>query len=202
MRQNKERRAIRMSSFRYWLYGSMKCEAYLANHESISEIRVHRSGFTMTEILVVIVIIAIAVMMVVPMMGSGAGMQLRSAANIIATDMEYAKSMAIGRQKIYRVVFNESTESYQIEDPNGIINHPVKKGFKYVVNFSNDNRLDRVDIAAVDFDGTSEIKFDYLGSPYNGNNTNLNNGVITLQAGGITTMITVEPVTGFISISD
>ena len=180
----------------------MKCEAYLANHESISEIRVHRSGFTMTEILVVMVIIAIAAMMVVPMMGSGAGMQLRSAANIIAADMEYAKSMAIGRQKIYRVVFNESTESYQIEDPNGIINHPVKKGFKYVVNFSNDNRLDKVDIAAVDFDGTSEIKFDYLGSPYNGSDTNLNNGVITLQAGGITTTITVEPVTGFISISD
>ena len=159
------------------------------------------SGFTIIEILVVVVIIGIAAMMVVPMMSSAASMQIRSAANMIAADLEYAKSMAISRQKIYAVVFNASAESYQIEDPNGIISHPVKKGFQYVVNFSNDSRLDKVDITNVDFDTTSEIKFDYLGSHYNGNDTDLNSGVITLQAGGTSITITVESVTGFISIS-
>jgi Tfp pilus assembly protein FimT len=163
----------------------------------------------MIEVLVVVVIIAIAAMMVVPMMGSAADMQLRSVSNMIAADLEYAKSMAIGRQKIYSVVFDASAESYQIEDPNGIIDHPngiidhpIKKGFEYVVNLTSDDRTDRVDIGSVDFDATNTVKFDYLGSPYNGNDTNLNSGTITLQVDAITTTITVEPVTGFISISD
>ncbi len=167
-------------------------------------IRDRISGFTVIEIIIVVVIIALAAMMAIPMMSSAAGTQLRSAANMIAADLEYAKSMAISRQKIYTVVFNESTENYQIEDPNGIIKHPVKKGFQYVVNFSNDSRLSKVDIADVDFDGSSSGTFDYLGSPYSGSGTSnpLNSGVINLQADGTTVTITVEPVTGFISIAD
>ena len=162
------------------------------------------SGFTMIEIIIVVVIIAIAAMMAVPMMSSAAGTQLRSAANVIAADLEYAKSMAISRQKIYAVVFNESTESYHLEDPNGIIEHPVRKGFQYAVNFSNDSRLSKVDIVGVDFDPDSShtITFDYLGSPYSGYSNPLNSGVINLQAGGTTVTITVEPVTGFISITN
>jgi len=130
-------------------------------------LRTHHNGFTLIEILIVAVIIAIAAMIAIPMMTSAGSMQIRSAANMIAADLEYAKSMAISRQKIYAVVFNESTESYQIEDTNGLIHHPVKKGFPYVVNFSNDSRLDKVGIADVDFDSDSRhtITFDYLGSP-------------------------------------
>jgi len=80
------------------------------------------------------------------------------------------------------------------------IRSAVKKGFDYVIDFQNDGRLDKVDIINVDFDSTSEIKFDYLGSPYNGNDNPLNSGVIDLQAGGTTTTVTVEPVTGYVSI--
>ena len=160
----------------------------------------------MTEILIVVVIIAIAAMMVIPMMSSAGSMQIRSAANMIAADLEYAKSMAISRQKIHAVVFDESAESYQIEDPNGIIKHPVKKGFTYVVNFSNDSRLNKVDIADADFDpgSSNTITFDYLGSPYSGTGTAnpLNNGVISLSAGDFTMTVNVEPVTGYISISE
>ena len=163
------------------------------------------AGFTVVEILIVVVIVAIAAMVAVPMMSSAGSMQIRSAANMIAADLEYAKSMAISRQKIHAVVFDKSTESYRIEDANGIIDHPVKKGFKYVINFSNDSRLNKVDITDVDFDPDSEptITFDYLGSPYSGTGiTNpLNSGVISLQAGGASVTISVEPVTGFISIS-
>jgi prepilin-type N-terminal cleavage/methylation domain-containing protein len=184
-------------SLRYWLLG-----CFCRNQTGKCYCRGAKNGFTMIEVLVVVVIIAIAAMMIVPMMGSAADMQLRSVSNMIAADLEYAKSMAIGRQKIYSVVFDASAESYQIEDPNGIIDHPIKKGFEYVVNLASDDRTDRVDIATVDFDATNTVKFDYLGSPYNGSDTNLNSGTITLQADGITMTITVEPVTGFISISD
>jgi len=153
----------------------------------------------MIEIIIVVVIIAIAAMMAIPMMTSAAGMQIRSAANMIAADLEYAKSMAISRGQNFSVVFDATAESYQIfEDQSGTlvpIGHPVKKGFPYVVDFRSDKRLDKVDIADVDFNTTNKITFDCLGSPYNG-------GVIKLQAGDTKVRIDVEPVTGFISITD
>ena len=187
-----------MFSLRYWLRRSHRC----CSQDSRYDLRDRSSGFTMVEILIVVVIIMIAAMTAIPMMGSAASMQIRSAANMIAADLEYAKSMAISRQKTYTVVFDESTESYHIEDANGIINHPVKKGFSYEVNFSSDSRLSKVDIADVDFDATDEVKFDYFGSPYAGDDSPLNSGAITLQADGTTMTINVEPVTGFISITD
>ena len=162
------------------------------------------NGFTVMEILIVVVIIAIAAMIAVPMMTSAAGMQIKSAANMIAADLEYAKSMAISRQKIYAVVFDKDNDSYQIEDPSyqvedpdRIIDHPVKKGFKYVVSFRNDSRLSKVDIYDVDFVGTDEVSFDYLGSPIPSNG-----GIIMLKAktDGTSITINVEAVTGFISI--
>ena len=161
------------------------------------------AAFTFIEILIVVVILAIAAMMAVPMIGSAETMQIRSAANIIAADLEYAKNMAISRQKMYSVVFDTAHESYKIVDANSaIINHPVKKGFVYIVNFSSDSRLSRVDISQADFDGTNVIKFDYLGSPYSGSGNPLNTGGIVLHAGGSISTIAIEPVTGFILISN
>jgi prepilin-type N-terminal cleavage/methylation domain-containing protein len=161
-------------------------------------------GFTLAEVILVIVILAIAAMMAIPFAVSGAGTQLKSAAIIIASDLEYAKSMAISRGRNYSVVFNDGAERYQIEDANGaVISHPVKKGFAYVVDFTADSRLDRVEIVSANFgDTTSTVSFDYLGSPYNGSGDPLNSGVITLSAGGATMTVNVEPVTGYITISD
>jgi prepilin-type N-terminal cleavage/methylation domain-containing protein len=158
-------------------------------------------GFTLVELLIVIAIITIAALTAIPMMSSAASVQIRSAANMLTADLEYAKSMSISRAQYFSVVFDKDTESYRIEDQdNNVIQHPVKKGFNYIVDFKNDGRLNKVDIVDVDFDATSEVKFDYLGSPYNGNSTPLNSGVISLQAGGATTTVTVEAVTGFISV--
>lgn len=161
-----------------------------------------RSAFTVIELLIVVVIIAIAAMTAIPMMSSAASVQIRSAANMVAADLEYAKSMAIARGQKFSVVFDKDADSYSIKDQAGnVIAHPVKKGSNYVIVFQ-DKGLDKVDIADVDFDGTSTIKFDYLASPYNGSNNPLNSGVIELQAGSITITIAIEPVTGFISITD
>ncbi len=167
-----------------------------------NDLRAAGRGFTVAEIIIVVVIIAIAAMITVPMMSSAASMQMQSAANMIAADLEYAKSTSISRGQMFSVVFNTTEDSYRVEDQNGaVIGHPVKKGFDYVIDLQ-DVGLDKVDITNVNFDATNRIKFDYMGSPYNGSGTALNNGVITLQAGGVTTTITIEPVTGYILVSD
>lgn len=163
-----------------------------------------RGGFTLAELLLVVLIIAIAAMIAVPMMGSMDSMQIRSAANMIAADLEYAKSMAISRQQNYSVVFNPAGDYYEVHDSNGIIKHPVKKGFDYKVDFSSDSRLDKVVIDDADFDpgSSNTIIFDYLGSPYSGTSNPLNSGTISIRAGDFMETINVEPVTGFISITD
>lgn len=158
----------------------------------------------MLELMVVLAIIAIAAAIVVPIASSTGNMQLRAAVTMVAADLEYAKSMSISRGQMYRVVFDSGTESYRITDPAGApIKHPVKGStFDYAVDFRNDGRLSGVDIVSAVFDGTNTVKFNYLGSPFNGNDADLNSGVITLQAGGISRTVRVEPVTGYISVSN
>lgn len=157
-------------------------------------------GFTVIEIIIVVVIIALAAMMAVPMLSSAASVQVRSAASVIAADLEYAKNMAITQQQRYAVVFDKSIERYWIEDQNGdVIAHPVKKGFDYIMDFRN-SRLDKVDITEADFDSTATVKFNYLGSPLNGSDGDLNSGSVTVQAGGQSMTVNVAAVTGYITI--
>jgi len=153
-------------------------------------------GFTLIEIIIVVVILAIAAMTAIPLMSSAGSVQIRSAANMIAADLEYARSMAISRGQNYSIVFDDSTESYNIKDQSDtVIPHPVKKGFPYTIDFQNDSRLNKVNITGVNFNSTDSVTFDCLGSPDNG-------GTISLNANGATATITVEPVTGYISISN
>ena len=153
-------------------------------------------AFTIIEILIVVALLAIAGMMIVPMTSSAASIQIDSAANMIAADLEYAKSMAISRGQNFSVVFDAAAEAYQIKDQTGsVISHPVKKGFPYTVNFQNESRLNKVKILSADFGGSETVTFDYLGSPDNG-------GSVSLQAAGVTKTIRVEPVTGYISIGN
>lgn len=163
---------------------------------------IEKRGFTLIEILVVVMIMAIAAMVALPMVSSAGSMQIRSAANMIAADLEYAKSIAISKGQNYSMLFNKSTETYTLRDQNGsTISHPVNIGHDYQINFAADSRLDKVDILDVDFDQTNIVSFDYLGSPYNGTGAALNSGAVTLRAGNVLMTITVEPVTGYITIS-
>lgn len=190
MYRHRKRRLIRMPSLTYQT-ARLYCPG--VEEDTRHGLRGISSGFTIIEIIIVVVILAIAALAAVPMMSSAASLQIRSAANMIAADLEYAKSMAISRGKNFSVVFDENTDSYRIEDQDGVISHPVKKGFNYEIDFRNDGRLSKVDITNANFNTVQTVTFDCLGSPIDG-------GTVTLQADGNTKTITVEPITGFISI--
>ncbi len=188
---------------RHYGIRTARCNHCCSSERKRYDLRTVGSGFTVVELLIVVVIIAIAALTAIPMMTSADSFQIRSAANMVAADLEYAKTIAISRGQRFSVVFDKTTESYRIEDESGaVIAHPVKKGFDYIIDFQNDSRLNKVDIEDVNFDTTSEVKFDYLGSPYNGADNPLNSGVISLRAAQITVTVNIEPVTGFISIVD
>jgi type II secretion system protein H len=154
------------------------------------------TGFTLIELMIVLVIIGIAAAMAVPMISSGASFQIRSAANLVAADLEYAKSLAISRGRPYRVVFDAANESYRIEDSTNAAVAPP--GRKSPVDFRAESRINDVVIVSADFGGTETVTFDSLGSPQ----ALTSQGVVTLQAGSLTRTVTVEPVTGFISVSN
>ena len=155
-----------------------------------------KTAFTLIELMIVIVIIGIAAAMAVPMVSSAGSFQIRAAGNIVAADLEYAKSLAISRGRPYKVVFNPGAESYQIQEPNGTA--VVPPGRKDTTRFGPGSQLNNVLIAGANFGGSQTVTFDYLGSP-EGLSTQ---GVVTLNAGGIIKTVTVEPVTGFISVSN
>jgi len=161
-----------------------------------------KNAFTLIELIVVMVIIGIAALLAVPMIGSAADVQVRSAANMIAADLDYAKSMAITTQQNYSVVFDTANEIYQVHDPCGVVDHPLKPGSDFEVDFQSDSRLNRVDIDTADFDSQTAVTFDYLGSPYSGTTTAnpLNSGQISLQADAFTMTVTVEPMTGYVTV--
>ena len=179
-------------------FGQLLAAKHFCEQDAESGTHTSGRGFTLVEVIIVVVILSIAAMMAIPMMSSAGSVQIRSAAEAIAADLEYAKSMAISHQQNYGIIFDPGNNKYYVvtdlnDNP---IPHPVKRGFPYTINYRSDSRLNKVNLVTADFDIPNRIYFDYLGSPL------LNGGTITLQADGSTVIITVEPVTGFISISN
>lgn len=160
-------------------------------------------GFTLIEIIVVVVILSIAALLAAPMLGSAADFQVKSAASQIASDLDYARGLAVTHQKACSVVFDPSAETYEIRDESGnLVQHPVRPG-GFHVDFTTDSRTSRVNIREADFDGSTILTFDYLGAPYSdtGTASPLNAGSVTLQADHFTFRVNVEPVTGYVTIT-
>ncbi|MFA6186951.1 MAG: GspH/FimT family protein [Phycisphaerae bacterium] len=151
-------------------------------------------AFTLVEVIIVVIIVGIIAAIAVPMYTSAASVQLSAAANMVASDLEYAKSMAISTGKTYQVVFDTAAESYSLKNSSGTINHPVRVGQTYVVSFASDGRLNKVDIVSTNFGVSNTITFDYLGTP------SVNSGEVVLSAEGGTMKVKIESVTGYISI--
>ncbi len=164
----------------------------------------NKNAFTLIEMLMVIVILAITSLMVIPQMSAASSAQLDAAASIIASDLEYAKSLSISTQQWHSVVFDKSSESYQIQDSDGnVVPYKMNPSGYYVVDFTKDSRLSRVDLYEAKFDDSPTITFDYLGSPYSGSGISnpMASGDVTLKAQGVESHITIEPVTGYIRIN-
>jgi len=163
-------------------------------------------AFTLVEIIIVVAIIAIGAFLAVPMFSSAADVQLRAAANIIAADIEYAKSLAITRQRPHSVVVDTVNNAYEVRDENGsVVVHPLNSGGILKIEFPKDSRLNKVSIASTTLTDNT-VTFDYLGNPWDGPDTTSplvsGDDAITLSADGVNSMtISIEPVTGYVTIN-
>jgi prepilin-type N-terminal cleavage/methylation domain-containing protein len=167
-----------------------------------------KCGFTLVELILVVLIMSIAALIAVPAFSSAADVQVRATANRIAADLDYARGLAITRQKNYAVAFypvavsGHAAESYEVLDTataNPVTN-PLD-GRPFTVNLSADSRVGGVNIFSTNFTNNS-ITFDYLGTPTTGGATLNAQGDITLKSrdNTFTLHVKVEPMTGYVTI--
>jgi Tfp pilus assembly protein FimT len=161
-----------------------------------------RIAFTLAEILIVVVVIVIAAMIVIPNIGTAANTQVVSAAAVLQSDLEVARSMALATQIPYSVVFSSDLQSYKIVSnyaatpyaSTAAVNHPVNVGQTYEVKLSSLNKMAAVRVTNANFNTRTYVTFDSLGTPSSA-------GTITLQGGQVTMIVTVQSLTGIVDVS-
>jgi Tfp pilus assembly protein FimT len=145
------------------------------------------------EVLVVVVIMAIAGAMIVPLMAGTGEMEALSAARMIATDIQYAQSVAITMQTPVTVQFYPDTDRYTLSNASGLLKHPMTNK-DHLVDFRTRGGFDQLDLASASFGGVASVVFDELGSPGTG-------GSVTVLGGSQTYRIDVTSVTGTVSVA-
>lgn len=74
-------------------------------------------GFTLIELIVVIVIIAVASALVMPSMRSGlSGVRLEAKGRDLATLCRFARTLAVGEQRVYRIRIEKEKNSIFLTD--------------------------------------------------------------------------------------
>ncbi len=74
-----------------------------------------RAGFTLIELLMVIALVSVLAAVVLPSAEPSLSDQLRAMARILATDLAYARSLAVTNHSTYRVVFDVKNNRYLLE---------------------------------------------------------------------------------------
>lgn len=165
---------------------------------------ISQGGFTLVEVLMVLLILGIAATIVIPMINDTSDMQVTSAARQIASTLMYAQTASISTQDQYQVVFDTGSNSFEVQDSLGAVIVDPVVGNPYQIEYPNDKRTRNVSIETVNFDGSSIVWFDRLGAPYGGaisaSPPPLSTGQVVVQVKDKTMTISVEPVTGRITI--
>lgn len=73
-----------------------------------------RRGLTLIEILITVAILGILAAAIIPQFGATAPDQVRGAAQIIAADMDYARSLAISNNSTYLITFSKTRNGYML----------------------------------------------------------------------------------------
>ncbi|MEM7625280.1 MAG: prepilin-type N-terminal cleavage/methylation domain-containing protein [Planctomycetota bacterium] len=160
------------------------------------------AGFTLVELTVVLLVLAIGSAMVVPLFNGNEVTQLRTAAQLLAADLDAAKAESLTHADDPRVVvFDLTNHIYQIAPSStpatAITNVYDKK--PYIVQFGKGraSALPDVTISSVDLNGDNQLGFGIYGQ--------LDQAVpatITLAADGATVTLTIDPATGEATIGD
>jgi prepilin-type N-terminal cleavage/methylation domain-containing protein len=174
----------------------------LETRNSTLETSRRRRGFTLFELMLVVLVVGIAAAIMLPAVGNNIySPRLRSAANVLAADIEYCSSECITRPSSPRaIVFDLVTNKYTMQDlaAGTAILHPMDS-MPFVNDFATGRnaQLNGVVITGLVMgSGTlSVLTFDAYGRPLLTADL-----VITLTYKGATMTVTVTKGTGDVTI--
>ncbi|MFW6060013.1 MAG: hypothetical protein ACODAQ_07510 [Phycisphaeraceae bacterium] len=159
-------------------------------------------GFSLVEVLIVLLVLMIAGALAVPMIGQTDDAQLRSAARLLAADLDFARVGSITHSDAPRVVvFDTASEEYHIAteaDPGTPLTDPVTKQ-DYITRFGAGRAavIGDVGIESHDLDGDDQLGFGIYGQLDQGDPA-----TITLATDTRTVTVTVDPVSGEATIGN
>jgi len=141
-------------------------------------------GFTLAEVVVVLAIIAVVSVIAVPRFASSqVQTRLRSAADRIVQDVEYARRFARARGASVTMTFNVAASRYLVA---GVANLDFAAG-SYVVRLRESPY--EVTVQSADFGGNADLVFDGYGVPDSG-------GTVRLSAGASSIEVTLDAASG------
>jgi type II secretory pathway pseudopilin PulG len=175
-------------------------------------------GFTVVEAVLVAVILGIAAVVALPMLSSSLDeARLSAAAREVVTALEYAQLSAATTGRETKVAIMKSEERIGVKQYkttadlfNGgdtlaaahvesgtyeLMQYPLKKGTDYRIYLGDEHRFKGVDITASDFEPGNAVTFDALGTPSTG-------GAVTLALGTRQMVVTLDALTGKVTVTD
>ncbi len=151
-----------------------------------------RAGFTLLEVLIVLVIGLIVAGAAIPSAHTVDDRWVSADACILQADLEFAQARAIATGQSHRVLFAKERDVYQVESPPGVLlEEPLSKKPWSRDLAGTDKTGTR--IVEVDFAGAAALIFDAAGRPSA-------KGSVTLELGEFKAVVTVEAVTGKVTL--
>ena len=175
-------------------------------------------GFTVVEAVLVTVILGIAAVVALPMLSSSLEeARLSAAASEVVAALEYAQLSAATSGQRTRVVVSYTLDTIYVRqfktsadlfnggdalaaaDVEGgtweYMEYPLRKGGDYVIDLKTQDRCKGVDVYWSDFNILLPVYFDTLGTPSKG-------GTVTLTLGGRQMVVTLDALTGKVTVTD
>lgn len=158
------------------------------------------AGFSLVEMMITVTILGIAGAMVMPMLRPNHDAKLRSAASLLAADLDACRAEAVAHGEDPRlIVFDTTAHAYHLaasSDPDTPINHPTSGG-EYIVRFgtTDTTQLSGVTIQSVSVGGDDQLGFGIYGQL-----DQPTDATITLASGGATITLTLDAPTGEVTI--
>lgn len=170
-------------------------------------------AFTLVEILCVVVILGIIATVVGVSIGTRDDLKVQAAARVLSADLQYAQSRAVVRREPHYVTIGASGGDLRLAVRSGgawsTLTHPIdRKEFKMIFGPNGSGGGQDVVLKTEDFAGNAVFGFDETGTPFfcdgDGNNRVEASTVasFTLAAGEHEMVVSIQPITGEISISE
>lgn len=137
-------------------------------------------GFSLVELLVVVLILAILATFALPLVGTNVHERLDAASEVLVSDLELARSLAVSNASNYRVTFDTTTYTYSLKHvggntaldvlPASPFHHASNGGKVLTAEFDDFPQLDGdVQLIAVQINQSppvdvTDVEFNHLGS--------------------------------------